>query len=68
MAKPTKTDVLRDRLSESEKEAFQTAADIAGISVSSWVRERLRMAAVRDLEGAGMRVPFIKPIALRGRQ
>ena len=54
-----KEQTLQIRLTEEEKEGFQAAASIAGISLSSWVRERLRLAAIRDLESAGQKVPFI---------
>ena len=40
------------------------AARLAGIPLSSWVRERLRLAAIRDLESAGQKIPFVKPIHL----
>jgi hypothetical protein len=55
-----KTDLLKIRVSHSEKEAFQTAADVAGITVSAWSRERLRRAAVRDLQDASRPVPFLE--------
>ena len=55
-----KTDLVKIRVSESEKEAFQTAADIAGITVSAWARERLRRAAVRDLQDASRPIPFLE--------
>ena len=42
------------------------AAKIAGIPLSSWVRERLRLAAIHELEAAGKRIPFIAPIPLGG--
>ena len=61
-----KTGNLLIRLTESEKAAFAQAAELAGIPVSAWIRERLRLAAIRDLEGAGLRVPFVKPISLFG--
>ncbi len=61
-----KTEALLIRLMTLEKEGFQMAADIAGISLSSWVRERLRLAAIRELEQAGRRVPFIPEIPLGG--
>jgi hypothetical protein len=48
-----------------EKRGFQAAADLAGIPLSSWVRERLRLAAIRDLENAGLKIPFIEPIHLK---
>jgi hypothetical protein len=60
-----KPEVVQIRVSEAEKSGFQLAADIAGISLSSWVRERLRLAAIRDLESAGQKVPFIEPVELR---
>ncbi|MEM9624620.1 MAG: hypothetical protein AAGA21_00195 [Pseudomonadota bacterium] len=57
-----KSESLLLRLSPEEKAAFELAAGLAGIPTSSWIRERLRLAAIRDLESAGMKVPFIKPI------
>lgn len=62
-----KTDTLQIRLQPKEKEAFEIAAELAGIGLSGWVRERLRMAAIRELEGAGMTAPFIQQIPLRMR-
>lgn len=63
------TEVLREmaprdeslliRLSASEKEGFQAAAAVAGISVSAWIRERLRVAATRELEAASKPIPFL---------
>ena len=60
-----KKQVLQIRLSASEKDGFQLAADLAGISLSSWVREKLRLAAIRDLESLGRPVPFIESIPFR---
>lgn len=57
--------VLQIRLTDAEKQGFQAAADLAGIPLSSWVRERLRLAAIRDLESAGQKIPFIEPIYLK---
>lgn len=57
----TKARVLQIRLTEDEKNGFEIAAVIAGIPLSSWVRERLRLACIRDLESAGQKVPFVKP-------
>ena len=59
-----KAQVLQIRLTDTEKQGFQDAADLAGIPLSSWVRERLRLAAIRDLESAGQKIPFIAPIHL----
>jgi hypothetical protein len=61
-----KSEVLQIRVTDSEKEGFELAAMLAGISVSSWVRERLRLSAIRELEGAGRRVPFVPEIPLGG--
>ena len=62
MAKPQ---VLQIRLSSAEKQGFQAAAGLAGIPLSSWVRERLRLAAIRDLESAGQKIPFVEPVPLK---
>lgn len=58
-AKP-KTETMMVRLTAEEREAFDLAAGLAGISRSSWVRERLRLAAIRELDGVGRQVPFIE--------
>jgi hypothetical protein len=55
-----KSRVLQIRISDEEKEGFELAADLAGIPLSSWVRERLRLSCIRDLEGAGQKIPFVK--------
>jgi antitoxin component of RelBE/YafQ-DinJ toxin-antitoxin module len=57
-----KDQLLQIRVDDDEKHGFQAAANLAGIPLSSWVRERLRLAAIRDLESAGQKIPFIKPI------
>jgi uncharacterized protein (DUF1778 family) len=65
--KPTeqpKAEIIQIRLTPSEKTGIAQAAALAGISVSSWVRERLRLAAIRDLESAGLRVPFVDELPL----
>lgn len=61
-----KEQVLQIRLTAEEKQGFSDAAELAGIPLSSWVRERLRLAAIRDLESAGLQIPFVKPIQIRG--
>lgn len=55
----TKSLTVEVRLSELEKQGFQEAAEIAGVGLSTWIRERLRRAAVRELEEAGRVAPFI---------
>lgn len=59
-----KSEVLQIRLTKSEKQGLEDAAELAGIPLSSWVRERLRLAAIRELENAGRKIPFVKPIPL----
>ena len=61
-----KTESLLVRITSGEKEGFELAAALAGISLSSWVRERLRLTAIRELEGAGRRVPFVPEIPMGG--
>lgn len=58
------TDTMIMRVRPSERLAFQMCADLAGISLSSWFRERLRLAAIRELESAGRPVPFVDEIPL----
>jgi hypothetical protein len=49
-----------------EKEAFSQCAALAGIPLSIWIRERLRLAAIHELEAAGRTIPFVKAIPLGG--
>lgn len=66
MGDKLKSLTIQVRLTEREKTGFLEAAKLTGLPLSSWVRERLRLAAIRELEGAGRRVPFIAPIPLGG--
>ncbi len=59
-----RTETIKLRVDPDEKQAFQDAADLAGISLSGWVRERLRTAAIRDLENARQPIPFVKQIPI----
>ena len=61
-----KSEILQIRVTDTEKEGFEIAAGLAGISLSSWVRERLRLTAIRELESAGRRVPFVPEIPMGG--
>jgi predicted HicB family RNase H-like nuclease len=54
-----KAGVLQVRVEASEKQAFQEAAQLAGIALSAWVRERLRLAAREELEEAGRSAAFL---------
>jgi hypothetical protein len=49
---------LNIRVTDPEKAAFQRAAEIAGVGVSTWMRERLRIAAMRELDNIGEVAPF----------
>ena len=54
-----KSESLLIRVDAQEKEAFRTAAIVAGVPLSTWVRERLRRVATKELEGASRPVPFL---------
>jgi uncharacterized protein (DUF1778 family) len=58
--KQTRTERLEIRIDAEEGEAFLNAAEASGMSLSAWVRQRLRRAAKQDLEEAGRRVSFSK--------
>jgi len=55
-----KKQMLEVRTNDAEKQAFKDAAELAGIPLSAWVRERLRQAAIRDLEAVGKRAAFLE--------
>jgi hypothetical protein len=55
-----KTEVFKVRLTDLEKLGFQEAAELAGLPLSAWVRERLRRAARVELEDAGKAIPFVR--------
>ena len=59
-----KTQLSQLCVNRDEKEAYRRAASISGIPLSAWVRERFRLAAIRELEGAGQAIPIIQPIPL----
>jgi uncharacterized protein (DUF1778 family) len=50
---------LAIRVSVEEKAAFDRAAEIAGASLSGWIRERLRAASLRELDIVGELAPFL---------
>lgn len=52
------------RVSQLEKEGFARAAEISGIGLSAWARQKLRSAAIKDLQDVGMKIPFIKSIKI----
>ena len=54
-----KDGLLQVRVGAAEKTAFSAAADLSGLDLSAWVRERLRQAARKELEESGHAVPFL---------
>jgi len=50
---------LEVRVEGLEKRAFRDAADLAGIPLATWVRERLRQIAIRELEAAARPIAFL---------
>lgn len=62
-----KAEYLDIRLEANEKHAFRDAAELAGLDLSAWVRERLRAAARKELKGAERPVAFLAPRASRRR-
>ena len=59
-----KISVVQVRITASEKEGFKRSAEIAGIGLSAWIRQRLRSAAIRDLQEVGEKAPFLEKISL----
>ncbi len=55
-----KTEPIQVRVSPSEKQAFNDAANSIGVSLSAWIRAHLRRAAIRDLEEVGQQAAFLK--------
>ena len=58
--RPPSADPLSERvdlrLKEPEKTAFQAAAELSGLDLSPWIRERCRTAARKELTSAGREV------------
>lgn len=47
------------RLSNDEKDGFEQAAEMAGITMSAWARQKLRLAAAKELREADRQIPFL---------
>jgi uncharacterized protein (DUF1778 family) len=58
-ANAIKQEYMELRLDAAEKEAFRDAAQAAGMSLSAWVRQRLRRAAQKELEDMKLPVAFL---------
>jgi hypothetical protein len=64
----TRKILLQIRLTADEKSGFESAASIAGIHLSAWVRERLRISATQELAKIGQLPPFLKPITIESNE
>ena len=62
-ADSVKGEYMELRLDVAEKEAFRNAANVAGMSLSGWVRDRLRRAARKELEDMDMPVAFLERLS-----
>jgi hypothetical protein len=49
---------LQVRVTDPEKAAFDRASDIAGMDLSVWVRDRLRIVARGEIEKTGEKPAF----------
>ena len=56
----SKSEFLQFRAEAAEKQTFKEAAELAGIDLSTWIRERLRRIARHELEDAGLPIPFLE--------
>lgn len=61
-----KTEILQVRLTASEKQTFEKAAAVNGLTLSAWARERLRREARTELQSSGQKVPFLDAVRLEG--
>lgn len=48
------------RLSDAEKRGIEEAAKLSGIPMSAWARQKLRLAAIKELREAEMPVPHLE--------
>lgn len=52
--------LIQLRVRADEKQGFEDAARLSGLSLSAWMRERLRGTARTELANAGQAVVFVK--------
>ncbi len=57
-----KTTRVEVRVDATEKVAFEEAASLVGLKLSSWMRLRLRQAATLEFESASRPVPFSRKL------
>ncbi|MBL7810994.1 MAG: hypothetical protein JNL57_02125 [Bacteroidetes bacterium] len=56
-----KNENLIFRVTPEEKKDFERAAEISGLSLSAWIRLKLRAIAAKELKDMGEDVEFLKP-------
>jgi hypothetical protein len=62
-ADQTKGDYIELRVGVDEKQAFVDAANLHGMALSVWIREKLRRAARKELEDAEKPVAFLDKVS-----
>jgi len=65
MSRATRDKNILIRVSEVEKETFQDAADLAGIPLSAWMRERLRRVAIEELENNKQPIALFEDVRVK---
>jgi predicted HTH domain antitoxin len=55
-----RSELIKIRATQDEKKAFEKASSLAGLSLSAWMRERLRRTVIRELTEAGIKVSFLQ--------
>lgn len=58
----TKKLTIQIRLTAAEKDTFSDAAELAGVSMSAWVRSSLLSKAADELKRVGRDVPYLDAI------
>lgn len=48
------------RVDEPERTTFLTAAELSGVSLSAWIRQKLRQASAKELTESGVPVEFME--------
>jgi len=56
----SKNDIVRVRVESIERQAFDQAAQMSGLTLSAWVRLAARELATRQLANAGQKPGWIK--------
>jgi len=48
------------RVTAAEKQAFKDAAELSGLPLSAWLRDRMRRIARQELQESGRKVAFLE--------